>query len=276
MPDEKLARLEKVLALRFPERKFALAFSGGLDSRFLAFAAQRAGFDVALYHISGPHLPAHETQSAKDWADKHHLPISVFCVNPLENEKVLLNGKDRCYHCKNFVFGFIEKQTDRPLADGTNFSDTQTYRPGLKALEEHGIISPLREAGLLKSEIRRLADRFGLEAAYQPSTTCLLTRFDYGVHPDAVTMHALGEAEKAVRDLLVRRFGNQTALRIRMVDGTPNLHLLSELFAQLSEADKDTVRETFFKAAPFFNKLEIEGLPTLSGFFDRKANNTTP
>ena len=144
-------------------RSLAIAFSGGLDSRFLAFSAQRAGADVLLLHVTGPHIPPAETAYALQWAENHGLHCLSIPFDPLQKAEVKQNGRERCYAGKAALFAAVSRRlkeiggAGRTLCDGTHAGDLRVWRPGLRALREAGVLSPLAEAGLDKAAIRRAA-----------------------------------------------------------------------------------------------------------------------
>ena len=224
-----LDRLRALLASCSP---LALAFSGGLDSRFLAHAAglwPSEGIHAYLVHITGPHVPEAETRAAALWAGARGLPLTLIHVDPLSNPEVLANGETRCYHCKLQLFSsLLEHIRHVPplqgatLCDGTNADDLTMYRPGLRALRELGIRSPLAEAGLNKDMLRHLGAQTGLEDPLQAARPCLLTRFAYGVPATAAVLPLLARAEEAVGGLLAlwaaKGRGHETPeFRLRLV-----------------------------------------------------------
>jgi len=187
--------------------RLAIAFSGGLDSRFLCFAALRAGADVLALHARGPHIPAYETEEAAAFAEDLHLPLAVFSVDPLLLPDAAHNTKRRCYACKKNLIVRMKAllqergRTDFTLCDGTNHSDLAVFRPGLAALQEEGVFSPLALCGYEKPLIRADAAKAGMRMPSFPPRPCLLTRFSYGMSPDRETLAALGRAEKKLLDL---------------------------------------------------------------------------
>ena len=215
----------------------AIAFSGGLDSRFLAFTAARAGLDPLLVHAHGPHVPQHETQAAQEWAARHNMRLLEVYFTPLEAVDLAGSGTKRCYYCKKALFAMLQQAlasavgAEGPggtsgaagrgaytLCDGTNASDTKTFRPGLKALQEAGIVSPLADAGLEKNTLRLLGEALGLEWAQQPATPCLLTRFPYGAVPSCAQLAALAQGEQQLAALLhplLAPLGAEGGLRLR-------------------------------------------------------------
>ena len=209
----------------------AIAFSGGLDSRFLAFTAAKAGLDPLLVHAHGPHVSQHETTAAVEWAARHNVRLLQVYFTPLEAVDLAGSGTQRCYHCKKALFGLLQQALTSAeqacgamgrgaytLCDGSNASDTKTFRPGLKALQEAGIVSPLAEAGLEKNTLRLLGEALGLEWAQQPATPCLLTRFPYGAVPSCAQLAALAQAEQQLTALLhplLQPLGAEGGLRLR-------------------------------------------------------------
>lgn len=210
---EAMERLHGLLRACSP---LALAFSGGLDSRFLAHAAHlRAsdGIRAHLFHITGPHVPEVETRAALLWAETRGLPLTLVSVNPLELPEVRATAEDRCYHCKYRLFSALREMLSHlvlcsppfagaMLCDGTNADDLAAYRPGLRALRELGVRSPLAEAGLGKGLLRSLGAAMGLDDPGQAARPCLLTRFAYGVPVSSAVLLALSRAEEAVEGLL--------------------------------------------------------------------------
>ncbi|GAB7079542.1 ATP-dependent sacrificial sulfur transferase LarE [Megalodesulfovibrio paquesii] len=205
--DAKLERLREALTLRTPA---LLACSGGLDSRFLAHMARRWNLDVAAVFVTGPHLTPQEIAYAKDWIVRSGMPLHLLQFNPLHDEHARQNLRDRCYHCKRAIFTRIRllaEDLGRPyVLDGTNFSDTQLFRPGSTALKELDIMSPMALAGLEKADIRTAARQTGMELPDQPSRSCLMTRLDYGIVPTEALLARLALAEDALARLGLRQF----------------------------------------------------------------------
>lgn len=204
-PDARLQRLAAVLR-GLPGGVF-IAYSGGVDSRFLAYAACGAGLAPTLLHVAGPHVPGRESELAVARAGRMGLAARVVSINPLELPEVRANSRERCYFCKRALFARLLAEARATageraitLCDGSNRSDRQGYRPGLRALAELGIRSPLDEAGVEKADIRELAALCGMEAPDQPSRPCLLTRFAYGVRPTPDLLARVDAAEQAVEE----------------------------------------------------------------------------
>ena len=189
----------------------AVAFSGGLDSRFLCHAARLCGCDVLALHARGPHIPPEESAQAAQWARENSLPLLLVDFDPLALPEVAANSRERCYGCKKGLITTLrmalretESERDesrRLLCDGSNADDLRAFRPGLRALAEAGVRSPLAEAGLSKETIRALAASTGLDRPEQKARPCLLTRLAYGLSPDAGPLARLARAESALAQL---------------------------------------------------------------------------
>ena len=162
--DPRLSRLEEVLSEIAPDKRLAIAFSGGLDSRFLSFAAKYLGYTVKLLTVKGPHISPEETVEAVQWARENGFRMELLDLNPLQMEAVEFNHTDRCYFCKKHLFLELKRRAaGLPLCDGTNHSDLSHYRPGLKALSELKIHSPLAEASFSKQDNREVGALIGLD-----------------------------------------------------------------------------------------------------------------
>lgn len=173
---------------------FHIAFSGGLDSRFICHVAKLLGCKFVAWHAKGPHIPANESESAINWARKNAIPLEIIVFDPLKYPNIAKNDTDRCYYCKKELFSRI-CAIGRIVMDGTHAEDLNRFRPGLKALQEMGVISPLAKAGLTKKEIRALACQTDLNNPDQKAKSCLITRFAYGIKPDYRLLHQLALAE---------------------------------------------------------------------------------
>ena len=252
-----------------------IAYSGGLDSRFLAFAAKRAGLDVRLYHATGPHIGDDETREAVEAAKALGLTVTLVPVNPLDIPKLAEAGKKRCYVCKAVLMATLLKVVDGgKLCDGTNHSDRNVYRPGKDALKELGVVSPLAVAEITKSEIREVGRALGFPHPEQAARPCLLTRFPYGVLPDVRLLALTARIETVIGtypDMEALRF------RLRFPDGQhPSLHLekasLAGIDIEKFNAMLLDLNRRFgpaLKAAGAIGEIKTEVFETLSGYFDR-------
>ncbi len=211
--------------------KAALAFSGGVDSSYLLYAARQLGADVKAYYVKTAFQPEFEYRDALRLASQLGADIQVLTLDVLACPDVTVNPKNRCYFCKQHIFGSILRQAKADgydtVLDGTNASDQVSDRPGMKALQEMKVLSPLRLTGLTKAEIRRLSQEVGLFTWDKPSYACLATRIPTGTE---ITGADLARTEWAEDHLMSLGFRD---LRVRQLSGDLAL-------VQLPEAQMDT------------------------------------
>ena len=211
----------------------AVAFSGGVDSAYLLYAARRYGTRTRAYYVRTAFQPAFELEDARRLAEEVGAELTVLDRDILCREAVTANPPDRCYHCKKVVFAAILAAAKADgfsvLLDGTNASDDSADRPGMRALAELSVRSPLRECGLTKTEIRRLSREAGLFTWDKPSYACLATRIPTGEPITAEKLQKTEAAETRLASLGLRDF------RVRLRDGAAKL--------QVTAADLDTVLE---------------------------------
>lgn len=252
--------------------RMAVALSGGLDSRFLCHMALASGCDVVALHGEGPHVPAEESAAARDWARARGLRLLTFVHDPLALPEVAANSRERCYACKRALIGRMREALAvaggeaRVLCDGGNLDDQRAFRPGLRAVAEARVRSPLAEAGLTKAAIRELARATGLDRPEQAARPCLLTRLAYGMRPDAALLARVAAAEAALAALdaadreaygLAGGFGD---FRLRLAPG-PVLQC-----ARLPERLAAAARAIL--AAQGFAPFSVVTGGQVSGFFD--------
>ncbi len=271
--NEKIERLKNALHLKLEEisvaRNFALAFSGGLDSRFLAYFAKKNNFEPRLLHICGPHIQSSISGNAVSWAKSHGMYIRFFPLNPFDEPNFSSNPINRCYFCKRRLLSFIKNQTLLPITDGSNLSDLSLYRPGLQALQEIGIRSPLIEAGFTKDDVRLVARAIGLDHPNQPAASCLLTRFPYNFQLSEELLIGVGEVEQEINDILLAHWDDAIPFRVRFVQKDKiEVHFSQSdiplIYEEIQEKIRRIVREHF----PSYPEAKIIGLKKLSGFFD--------
>ena len=194
--------------------KVAVAFSGGVDSAYLLYAAARCGANVRAYYVKSDFQPQFELEDAKRLDAQLATQMSVLRLDVLSCGPVAENPPDRCYHCKKAIFGAIIEAAARDgftvLLDGTNASDEEGDRPGMRALRELQVLSPLRMCGLTKAHIRDLSRKAGLFTWDKPAYACLATRIPTG---QAITKEKLAATESAEDFLFSLGF---TDFRVRM------------------------------------------------------------
>jgi uncharacterized protein len=207
--------------------KTALAFSGGVDSAYLLYAARESGADVHAYYVKSDFQPEFEFEDAKRLAAELGAEMTVIYLDVLGDPDVENNPKDRCYHCKKHVFRAIMERAEKDgyeiILDGTNASDDPGDRPGVRALREYGVRSPLRECGLTKDRIRELSREAGLFTWDKPAYACLATRIKTDqkiLYSDLKAVEACEGLmmELGLRDLRVRVRGRNALVQIRKED----------------------------------------------------------
>ena len=201
----------------------ALGFSGGVDSAYLLYAGVKAGADIKPYFIKTAFQPAFELADAQKLAAGLGVEVAVLELDALADPKVAANPADRCYYCKQNLFRTLK---DRAVADGypvlldgTNASDEAGDRPGMRALAELSVRSPLRECGLTKAEIRARSREAGLFTWDKPAYACLATRVPAG---ETITVDILARVEGA-EDALFRL--GYTDFRVRVFHSAARLQL---------------------------------------------------
>ena len=232
--------------------KCALAFSGGTDSALLLCEARRLGADVKAYFVKGPFQPQFELEDARRLARELGAEMEVIETDVLALPEVAENGPRRCYYCKRAIFSFIFERARRDgydtVIDGTNASDQVDDRPGMQAIAELGVLSPLRMCGVTKAQVRELSAEAGLFTARKPSYACLATRVPTGT---AITREALEKVERGEEALREMGFSD---LRLRLEGTGARLELPA---AQLPAVVQN--RERVLKALlPSFSRVTVD------------------
>lgn len=214
--------------------RVAIAFSGGVDSAYLLYAAKAAGAEVTAYYVKAAFQPQFELDHAIRLAKDVNAEMKILTVDVLSCEEVVKNPSNRCYYCKNKIFETIWNAARADgftvLLDGTNASDEVADRPGMKALQELKVLSPLRICGLTKTKIRALSREAGLFTADKPSYACLATRIPTGMRITAELLEMTEHCEEFLMNLGFSDF------RIRhTADGAAKLQLPEEQIPMLFE-----------------------------------------
>ena len=203
--------------------RVAIAFSGGVDSSYLLYAAKQYAAKVRAYYVAAEFQPQFEYDDAMQLAKEVGADVRVLSISVLEIPKVKENPANRCYYCKQGIFGAIWNAAKEDgftvLLDGTNASDDAGDRPGMKALQELSVRSPLRECGLTKAQIRELSKAAGLFTWNKPAYACLATRIPTG---EVITKEKLEATEKAEGFLFALGF---TDFRVRSREGHARIQL---------------------------------------------------
>ncbi|MCL2153592.1 MAG: ATP-dependent sacrificial sulfur transferase LarE [Oscillospiraceae bacterium] len=185
--------------------RVAIAFSGGVDSSYLLYAAKIAGCDARAYLIKTRFQPQFEIADAKRLAETLAIPLTIGELDVLSYRDIAQNPPDRCYHCKTAIitklWELVREDGIDVLCDGTNADDDETDRPGMRALRENGVVSPLRACGLRKDDIRRLSKQAGLSTHDKPAYACLATRIPTGTTITGTLLEAIEHAENVLFDM---------------------------------------------------------------------------
>lgn len=220
MKTEKLQNLRKLLR---SVGRCIVAYSGGVDSTFLAYVAwDELGRDFLAVIADTPSLARRELQEALDVARKFGFPVRVIRTHEFEKPEYVSNPPDRCYHCKRELFSVLEEiaraEGFNAVLYGENADDTGDFRPGNRAATEFDVRAPLKEVGLTKAEIRELSAQLGLPTADKPALACLSSRVPYGqpVTPQKLAMIESAEAvlhELGFRQVRVRHHEFKSDIR---------------------------------------------------------------
>jgi uncharacterized protein len=201
-----------------------VAYSGGVDSAYLAYEASRAlGEQMIAIIADSASLPRSHYREAVEFAQEQAIPLHTVETDELEREEYAVNQADRCFHCKDELFTVLEKERLRlgfhSVGYGLNIDDKKDFRPGQRAAVEHAVVAPLAEAGLSKSDIRALAQEAGLRVWDKPASACLSSRIEYGRRVTPEALRQVEDAEEALRALgllnfRVRHHGNIARVEI--------------------------------------------------------------
>lgn len=231
-------------------RKVALAFSGGVDSAYLLYCAVRYAESVTAYYVKTQFQPSFELRDAQKLASELGAEMKIIELDVLADENVRSNPKNRCYFCKKLIFSAIKKAAENDgfsvILDGTNASDDVSDRPGMKALSELSVLSPLRECGLTKSDIRRESEKADLFTFDKPAYACLATRIPTGT---AITAEKLERTEKAedfffslgFTDFRVREAGDAAKIQLKASQMPRLIELRNEITEELKKYYNDVL-----------------------------------
>lgn len=277
--EEKERRLVSVMN-RYGNEPVCLAFSGGVDSSLLlklaCESARQHGTRVWAVTFDTMLHPACDLENAEKVAGELEASHVVLTIDELEQEELRNNPVNRCYLCKRRLFlklqEFAAEKGCSVLLDGTNADDLKEYRPGLAALRELGIKSPLAVCGLTKKEVKTLAKKYGISTASRPSAPCMATRLPYGARLDYDLLKRIEEGEEFLRQELFSG-GKPGNVRMRIHGDTARLETDAEQFAAVLEKREEIAKR--LKALGFtYITLDLEGFR--SGSMDVKLKASMP
>lgn len=232
--------------------RVALAFSGGVDSAYLLYAGIHSGCDIHAYYVKSAFQPQFELDDAVRLAKELGAKMTVLKLDVLSEPVITQNPANRCYYCKQKIFGAILAAAKHDgyeiLIDGTNASDDSDDRPGMRALTELSVRSPLRECGITKDEIRRLSKDAGLFTWDKAAYACLATRIPTGSEITAEKLHGTEVSEKILSDMGFSDF------RIRMSGKNAKIQIREEQFEKLLLYRKEIVE----KLKPYYSSITVD------------------
>ena len=236
-----------------------VAYSGGVDSAFLAWAAHQAlGENMMAVLADSPSLARSQMQDAVAFAEEQRIPLAIIQTDEMDRADYRKNDGSRCFHCKDELFTVMEEfraqRVYETIAYGVNADDQGDYRPGQQAARQHGVAAPLLDAGLTKNEIRELARLAGLRIWDKPASACLSSRIEYGrpVTPEA--LRVVEQGEDALRQLGFSQF------RVRHHGDIVRIEIARDELARALNPEMASEFTRIFKALGFsYVTLDLEG-----------------
>jgi pyridinium-3,5-biscarboxylic acid mononucleotide sulfurtransferase len=240
-------------------RRTLVAYSGGTDSAFLAWAAHQAlGSQMLAVIADSPSLARFQLADAIAFAHEQGIPLEILRTDELNREEYVRNDSSRCFHCKDELFtvmeAFAKDRSFQTIAYGVNLDDKGDFRPGQVAASQHRVAAPLVEAGLTKQEIRDLARDAGLRIWDKPASACLSSRIEYGRPVTTEALTAVEKGEDALRILGFRQF------RVRYHGDIARIEIAREEMPRALNQEMAAEFSRIFKALGFkFVTLDLEG-----------------
>lgn len=237
-----------------------VAFSGGVDSSLLlkaaVIAAERNHTKVYAVTMKTRLQPGEDMEIAARVAGECGAEHIVLHLDESREERILENSKERCYHCKSFLFQglkhWAEERGVTVLLEGSNRDDLEVYRPGLRAVRELGVQSPLAELGITKAEVRRMARALGISVAARPSTPCMATRLTYGTRLDFEVLDRLAAGEDRMRSL------GFDVIRLRLHGDILRLEMAADRLAD-AVAQREIITAALRELGFHYITLDMEG-----------------
>jgi uncharacterized protein len=243
-------------------KRVAVAFSGGVDSTFLLSVAHEIlGDEVVAITVSAPHIPEWEVAEARECAQRFGVEHVVIEAGEEGLAEIRDNSPERCYICKKSIFTkIIDAALDRGctcVIEASNADDRSEYRPGLRALRELNVMSPLVEAGLTKEEIRAASRERGLETWRKPALACLATRIPYGEELTPEKLERVGKGERYLRSL------GFVAVRIRSHGGIARIEVpAADIARLLDQPTREKIARHLKQLGFLYITVDLEGYRT--------------
>ena len=244
--DQAKERLNEIISDLLDD-KFVLAFSGGVDSTLvlkIASMNRKNHDDIVAITYNTNTTPSGDLENAQNLAKEMDVRLKAVDIDVFDNEYIKNNTIDRCYHCKSFLFNQAFKLKDElgyaNVVDGSNLDDQKVFRPGVMALKDKGVRSPLKEAGFSKAMVRRYAEELGVKVAKRPSAPCLATRFPYNSPVDTSMFALINEGEDylktfGLKNVRIRVYGDNTRIEVDKDDFEIIFKNAADIVAKLKE-----------------------------------------
>lgn len=260
MREQMIEKLENLKSIIRDKGSAVVAFSGGVDSTFLLkVAAEVLGDNVIAVTANSETYPKRELEEAKLFAQTQGIRHIVIDTSELEIAGFADNPPDRCYYCKHELFSKLTEIAKANgiecVFDGSNYDDRNDHRPGMRAAKQLGVVSPLKEAGMTKEDIRELSREYGLSTWNKPSFACLSSRFPYGTKITPERLAMIGEAEDFIRDLGFRE------LRVRYHDTIARIEVGKSDIVRIA-ALADEITEKLKSIGFLYVTLDLSGYKT--------------